>query len=98
MLLSPEEEATGWTKSLGLGVAWYYPTGRSGHTCPGHRAFSALSPRKLHPRTTGAVGVKAAPQPLLPSPAQPWTTQLWDLTGFSCEDLIPCVLSLHQKW
>nr|XP_014335431.1 PREDICTED: cyclin-F [Bos mutus] len=28
---------------------------------------------------------------------QPWTTQLWDLTGFSCEDLIPCVLSLHQK-
>uniref|UniRef100_A0A452VDH8 Cyclin-F n=2 Tax=Ursus TaxID=9639 RepID=A0A452VDH8_URSMA len=28
---------------------------------------------------------------------QPWTTHLWDLTGFSCEDLIPCVLSLHQK-
>ncbi|XP_022450280.1 cyclin-F isoform X2 [Delphinapterus leucas] len=28
---------------------------------------------------------------------QPWTTRLWDLTGFSCEDLIPCVLSLHQK-
>ncbi|XP_013373472.1 PREDICTED: cyclin-F [Chinchilla lanigera] len=28
---------------------------------------------------------------------QPWTTQLWDLTGFSCEDLMPCVLSLHKK-
>uniref|UniRef100_A0A8C0LKB9 Cyclin-F n=1 Tax=Canis lupus dingo TaxID=286419 RepID=A0A8C0LKB9_CANLU len=28
---------------------------------------------------------------------QPWTTRLWDLTGFSSEDLIPCVLSLHQK-
>ncbi|KAM5227339.1 cyclin-F [Ctenodactylus gundi] len=28
---------------------------------------------------------------------QPWTAQLWDLTGFSCEDLIPCVLSLHKK-
>ncbi|XP_026899337.2 cyclin-F [Acinonyx jubatus] len=28
---------------------------------------------------------------------QPWTTRLWDITGFSCEDLIPCVLSLHQK-
>uniref|UniRef100_A0A8D1MLJ4 Cyclin-F n=1 Tax=Sus scrofa TaxID=9823 RepID=A0A8D1MLJ4_PIG len=28
---------------------------------------------------------------------QPWTTRLRDLTGFSCEDLIPCVLSLHQK-
>nr|XP_045238864.1 cyclin-F isoform X5 [Macaca fascicularis]XP_045238865.1 cyclin-F isoform X5 [Macaca fascicularis] len=28
---------------------------------------------------------------------QPWTTQLWDLTGFSYEDLIPCVLSLHKK-
>lgn len=35
---------------------------------------------------------------LLSSPAQPWTTQLWDLTGFSYEDLIPCVLSLHKKW
>nr|XP_020753137.1 cyclin-F isoform X2 [Odocoileus virginianus texanus] len=73
------------------------PAGRSGHACPGYRAFSALSPRNLHPRTTGAVGVKATPRPPLPSPAQPWTTQLWDLTGFSCEDLIPCVLSLHQK-
>lgn len=28
---------------------------------------------------------------------QPWTSQLWDLTGFSCEDLTACVLSLHQK-
>ncbi|XP_026303325.1 cyclin-F [Piliocolobus tephrosceles] len=28
---------------------------------------------------------------------QPWTTQLWDLTGFSYEDLVPCVLSLHKK-
>lgn len=74
------------------------PAGCSRHACPGHRAFSALSPRKLYSRAIGAVGVKAAPRPPLPSPAQPWTTQLWDLTGFSCEDLIPCVLSLHQKW
>lgn len=28
---------------------------------------------------------------------QPWTTQLWDLTGFSYSDLTPCVLSLHKK-
>ncbi|XP_029803571.1 cyclin-F [Suricata suricatta] len=28
---------------------------------------------------------------------QPWTTRLWDITGFSCEDLTSCVLSLHQK-
>nr|XP_027796476.1 cyclin-F [Marmota flaviventris] len=28
---------------------------------------------------------------------QPWTSQLCDLTGFSFEDLIPCVLSLHKK-
>ncbi|KAM4887120.1 LOW QUALITY PROTEIN: cyclin-F-like [Thomomys bottae] len=28
---------------------------------------------------------------------QPWTTHLWDLTGFSLKDLIPCVLSLHKK-
>ncbi|KAG8506389.1 Cyclin-F, partial [Galemys pyrenaicus] len=30
--------------------------------------------------------------------AQPWPTRLWDLTGFSCEDLTPCVLSLHQNF
>lgn len=34
---------------------------------------------------------------LMHGQTQPWTTRLWDLTGFSCEDLIPCVLSLHQK-
>ncbi|XP_004586735.2 cyclin-F [Ochotona princeps] len=28
---------------------------------------------------------------------QPWTPRLWDLTGFSHEDLLPCVLSLHKK-
>ncbi|XP_048188650.1 cyclin-F [Perognathus longimembris pacificus] len=28
---------------------------------------------------------------------QPWTPRLWDLTGFSLEDLFPCVLSLHKK-
>ncbi|OBS64350.1 hypothetical protein A6R68_07105 [Neotoma lepida] len=28
---------------------------------------------------------------------QPWTTHLWDLTGFSYNDLTPCVLSLHKK-
>ncbi|XP_004706222.1 cyclin-F [Echinops telfairi] len=28
---------------------------------------------------------------------QAWSRQLWDLTGFSREDLVPCVLSLHKK-
>ncbi|XP_042554331.1 cyclin-F [Dipodomys spectabilis] len=28
---------------------------------------------------------------------QPWTPRLWDLTGFSLEDLTPCVFSLHKK-
>ncbi|NXL48447.1 CCNF protein, partial [Podilymbus podiceps] len=27
----------------------------------------------------------------------PWTSQLSECTGFSLEDLLPCVLSLHQK-
>ncbi|XP_054991414.1 cyclin-F [Sorex araneus] len=31
------------------------------------------------------------------SQTQPWSPRLWDLTGFSCEALTPCVLSLHQK-
>uniref|UniRef100_A0A8C6RIM9 Cyclin-F n=1 Tax=Nannospalax galili TaxID=1026970 RepID=A0A8C6RIM9_NANGA len=34
---------------------------------------------------------------LMHGQTQPWTTQLWDLTGFSYEDLTPCVLSLHKK-
>ncbi|NXE24240.1 CCNF protein, partial [Ardeotis kori] len=29
--------------------------------------------------------------------AQPWTSQLSECTGFSLEDLLPCVLNLHQK-
>ncbi|KFU95233.1 Cyclin-F, partial [Chaetura pelagica] len=29
--------------------------------------------------------------------AHPWTSQLSECTGFSFEDLLPCVLSLHQK-
>ncbi|XP_044513013.1 cyclin-F [Gracilinanus agilis] len=29
--------------------------------------------------------------------AHPWTSQLWECTGFFYEDLIPCVLSLHKK-
>ncbi|KFO71272.1 Cyclin-F, partial [Cuculus canorus] len=29
--------------------------------------------------------------------ARPWTSQLSEYTGFSFEDLLPCVLSLHQK-
>lgn len=45
----------------------------------------------------GEVGGGLIPS-LLSSPAQPWTSQLCDLTGFSFEDLIPCVLSLHKKW
>uniref|UniRef100_A0A8D2JST3 Cyclin-F n=1 Tax=Sciurus vulgaris TaxID=55149 RepID=A0A8D2JST3_SCIVU len=34
---------------------------------------------------------------LMHQQTQPWTSQLCDLTGFSFEDLIPCVLSLHKK-
>ncbi|KFV62469.1 Cyclin-F, partial [Dryobates pubescens] len=30
--------------------------------------------------------------------AHPWSSQLADCTGFSLEDLLPCVLSLYQKW
>ncbi|XP_042671213.1 cyclin-F-like, partial [Centrocercus urophasianus] len=30
--------------------------------------------------------------------AHPWTSQLSECTGFSLEDLLPCVLRLHQKW
>uniref|UniRef100_A0A663LRX5 Cyclin-F n=1 Tax=Athene cunicularia TaxID=194338 RepID=A0A663LRX5_ATHCN len=29
--------------------------------------------------------------------ARPWTSQLSECTGFSLEDLLPCVLSLYQK-
>ncbi|XP_009991366.1 PREDICTED: cyclin-F, partial [Tauraco erythrolophus] len=29
--------------------------------------------------------------------AHPWTRQLFECTGFSLEDLLPCVLSLHQN-
>ncbi|NXJ12380.1 CCNF protein, partial [Odontophorus gujanensis] len=29
--------------------------------------------------------------------AHPWTSQLSECTGFSLEDLLPCVLSLHKK-
>ncbi|XP_007937860.1 cyclin-F [Orycteropus afer afer] len=28
---------------------------------------------------------------------QAWPPRLWDLTGFSYDDLVPCVLSLHKK-
>ncbi|KAJ7413674.1 Cyclin-F [Willisornis vidua] len=34
---------------------------------------------------------------ILHSQAHPWTNQLSECTGFSLEDLMPCVLSLHQK-
>ncbi|XP_028904932.1 cyclin-F [Ornithorhynchus anatinus] len=34
---------------------------------------------------------------LLHRQAHPWTSQLGECTGFSFEDLIPCVLSLHKK-
>ncbi|XP_013918760.1 PREDICTED: cyclin-F [Thamnophis sirtalis] len=29
--------------------------------------------------------------------ARPWTSQLTEYTGFSLEELVPCVLSLHKK-
>ncbi|KAM6346745.1 LOW QUALITY PROTEIN: cyclin-F-like [Podargus strigoides] len=34
---------------------------------------------------------------ILHEQAHPWTSQLSEYTGFSLEDLLPCVLSLHQK-
>ncbi|KAF4798516.1 Cyclin-F [Turdus rufiventris] len=34
---------------------------------------------------------------MLHGQAHPWTSQLSECTGFSQEDLLPCVLSLHQK-
>ncbi|PKU31173.1 hypothetical protein llap_18522 [Limosa lapponica baueri] len=34
---------------------------------------------------------------ILHKQAHPWTSQLSECTGFSLEDLLPCVLSLHQK-
>ncbi|XP_076998224.1 cyclin-F isoform X4 [Tamandua tetradactyla] len=34
---------------------------------------------------------------LMHGQTQPWSPRLWDLTGFSHEDLTPCVLSLHKK-
>lgn len=75
------------------------------------KRIATLSSKKLHSRAHRAIewkwsgGCRHSPSVpsipsipgLLSSPAQPWTTQLWDLTGFSYEDLIPCVLSLHKK-
>ncbi|KFO94454.1 Cyclin-F, partial [Buceros rhinoceros silvestris] len=34
---------------------------------------------------------------ILHGQAHPWTSQLSECTGFSLEDLLPCVLSLYQK-
>ncbi|XP_036265428.1 cyclin-F [Pipistrellus kuhlii] len=55
-----------------------------------HTSLAAYSPARL-----AAAALLLAR--LTHGQTQPWSTQLWDLTGFSCEDLIPCVLSLHQK-
>nr|XP_037851639.1 cyclin-F-like [Chlorocebus sabaeus] len=55
-----------------------------------HTSLSAYAPARL-----AAAALLLAR--LTHRQTQPWTTQLWDLTGFSYEDLIPCVLSLHKK-
>ncbi|XP_017366486.1 cyclin-F isoform X2 [Cebus imitator] len=55
-----------------------------------HTSLSAYAPARL-----AAAALLLAR--LTHGQTQPWTTQLWDLTGFSYEDLIPCVLSLHKK-
>nr|XP_009007182.2 cyclin-F isoform X4 [Callithrix jacchus] len=55
-----------------------------------HTSLSAYAPARL-----AAAALLLAR--LTHRQTQPWTTQLWDLTGFSSEDLIPCVLSLHRK-
>ncbi|XP_009007182.3 cyclin-F isoform X4 [Callithrix jacchus] len=55
-----------------------------------HTSLSAYAPARL-----AAAALLLAR--LTHRQTQPWTTQLWDLTGFSSEDLIPCVVSLHKK-
>ncbi|XP_032124045.1 cyclin-F isoform X3 [Sapajus apella] len=55
-----------------------------------HTSLSAYAPARL-----AAAALLLAR--LTHGQTQPWTTQLWDLTGFSYEDLIPCILSLHKK-
>ncbi|XP_012587143.1 PREDICTED: cyclin-F [Condylura cristata] len=62
--------------------------GRPAHPCP--RAGAVLP--------LGGARARGPPLCCRSCPAaQPWPTRLWDLTGFSCDDLTPCVLSLHQK-
>nr|AKZ42363.1 cyclin F [Castor fiber] len=55
-----------------------------------HTSLSAFAPAHL----ASAALLLAR---LMHGQTQPWTTRMWDLTGFSYEDLMPCVLSLHKK-
>ncbi|KAM9209341.1 cyclin-F [Dugong dugon] len=55
-----------------------------------HTGLSAYAPARL-----AAAALLLAR--LTHGQTQAWTPQLWDLTGFSYEDLVPCVLSLHKK-
>uniref|UniRef100_G3TG00 Cyclin-F n=1 Tax=Loxodonta africana TaxID=9785 RepID=G3TG00_LOXAF len=55
-----------------------------------HTSLSAYAPAHL-----AAAALLLAR--LIHGQTQAWTPQLWDLTGFSYEDLVPCVLSLHKK-
>ncbi|XP_069920209.1 cyclin-F isoform X2 [Oryctolagus cuniculus] len=55
-----------------------------------HTSLSAYAPAHL-----AAAALLLAR--LVHGQAQPWPTRLWDFTGFSYEDLMPCVLSLHKK-
>ncbi|XP_045397164.1 cyclin-F isoform X2 [Lemur catta] len=55
-----------------------------------HTSLSAYAPARL-----AAAALLLAR--LTHGQTQPWTPRLWELTGFSHEDLVPCVLSLHKK-
>ncbi|XP_006893948.1 PREDICTED: cyclin-F [Elephantulus edwardii] len=55
-----------------------------------HTSLSAYSPALL-----AAAALLLAQ--LMHGQTQAWTPRLWDLTGFSHKDLVPCALSLHKK-
>ncbi|XP_025934993.1 cyclin-F isoform X3 [Apteryx rowi] len=60
---------------------------------PAHLAAAALLLAKiLHKQ-----GKEQPPKWSCSMASHPWTSQLSECTGFSLEDLLPCVLSLHQK-
>ncbi|KAM6155646.1 cyclin-F [Rhynchocyon petersi] len=55
-----------------------------------HTSLSTYSPARL-----AAAALLLAR--LMHGQTQAWTPRLWDFTGFSQKDLVPCALSLHKK-